>query len=158
LAGGTYTLNDGSTLTSGGLVQVTGGQTTLVVNGTVSAMNLDVVNSYLRIGSNGMLNVAGVFDLEANAELDIDLGGTAPGAGYGQVNVAGTANLAGALVVRFVNDFLPSLSDSFQILTFGSLNGRFARVNLSQAGLPPGEHWDDNGYADGSFTLMVDPN
>lgn len=157
-AGGTYTLNDGSTLTSDGLVRVTGGQTTLVVDGTVSVMNLDVVNSYLRVGSNGVLNVADVFELQANAELDIDLGGTDPGAGYGQVNVAGTANLAGTLVVRFVNHFLPRVGDGFTILTFGALNGRFARVNLSQAGLPPGEHWDDNGYADGSFTLMVDPN
>ena len=81
--GGTYTLDAGSTLTSSGLVQVTGG--TLIVNATVSATDLGVLNGTLRITSNGMLNVAGNYDQQTSGGLVIEIGGTMPGAGYGQL-------------------------------------------------------------------------
>jgi hypothetical protein len=151
--GGTYVLNSGSSLTSAGIVQVTGG--TLEVNATVSVLNLGVLNGTLQIDSNGILNVSGNYDQQTTGTLLIQLGGTTAGAGYGQLNVTGTANIAGPLSVVYVNDYLPSLGDSFQVVTFGGRNGSFSSMSLP--GLPPGEHWA-SAYDPNDFTLTVAPN
>ena len=50
--------------------------------------------------------------------------------------------------------FLPSLGDSYQVLTFGARNGSFSNVDLSQAHLPSGEQWATT-YDPNDFTLTV---
>jgi hypothetical protein len=131
------------------------GKKPLQVNATVPVMSLGVLGGRLEITNNGMLNVGGNFDEQVGANLLIDLGGHVAGAGYGQLNVTGTANLAGNLFVACVNAFLPSLGDSFTLLTFGSRNGSFTGQFLP--GLPPGEHWVST-YDPNDFTLSVVPN
>ena len=61
--------------------------------------------------------------------LVIEIGGDTPGAGYDQVRVSGTATLGGTLEVVLINSFEPSLGDTFDFLTFGTLSGQFAEVH-----------------------------
>ena len=42
------------------------------------------------------------------------------------MNVTGAATLGGALVTSVINGYSPALSDSYQIMTFGSVTGSFA--------------------------------
>ncbi len=143
--GGTQTLANGASLTSAGLVQVNGG--TVVVDAAVSVQSFELDNGALHLTLNGVLNVAGDYTQRASGtNLIIDIGGTTAGAGYGQLNVAGTANLAGTLTVDLTNDFSPSIGDSYQILTFGSRNGDFGTKNLENLG------------TDRHFNPVYDPN
>jgi hypothetical protein len=154
-AGGTHTLNAGATLPSDGLTQITFGAT-VIVTSVVSVANFGVLNGTLDITSTGILNVSGTFDLAVNGVLIVEIGGdTASGTDSGQVNVAGTAGLAGTLVVDLVNDYVPVVGDSYAVLTFGAINGSFHSVFLP--GLAPGRAWDQS-YAGGAFTLTVIPS
>lgn len=63
----------------------------------------------------------------------IEIGGLTPGAGstniddgYDQINITGEADLNGTLEIDLINGFVPSVGDSFQVLTFGSVIGDFA--------------------------------
>ena len=143
--GGTQTLAAGASLTSAGLVQVNGG--TVVVDAAVSVQSFELDNGTLHLTLNGMLNVGGDYSQRATGtNLIIDIGGTTPGAGYGQLNVAGTANLAGTPTVDLTNNFSPSVGDSYRILTFGSRNGVFGTENLQNLG------------TDRHFAPVYDPN
>jgi len=80
-----------------------------------------------------VLNVADYANA-SDATLEIEIGGTNPGPGvpiddgYDQINASGEASLDGTLEVTLINDFVPSLGQTFDFLTFGSLSGAFAEV------------------------------
>ncbi len=89
--------------------------------------------------SPGILTIAGSFFTNLpGGTLAIDIGGRTAGAGYSQLAAGGSAEamLGGTLVVSFVNGFLPSLGDSFTILSFPNVlsKGVFTSCN----GLRPG--------------------
>jgi hypothetical protein len=112
----------------------------LVKNGSGTSMiGFDLNNAgTLHIANTGTLQVAGNFGQSAFGSLQIDIGGTAAGS-FGQLNVNGAASLDGNLTVQLVGGFIPSLGDSFQILTFGTRGDPptdFASENLP-AGLSP---------------------
>src|SRR5262249_43876960 len=140
-AGGTHTLNTGATLPADGLTQVTGG--TVIVTDVVSVANFGLLNGTLRGTATGILNVAGNFDQARGSSLVVEIGGnTGAGVDCGQVNVTGPAGLAGTLSVELVNDYVPVVGDSYQVITFGALNGSFRQVFLP--GLAPGRAWSQS--------------
>jgi len=71
----------------------------------------------------GALTVIGTYT--QTGELDIDLGGRAPGVDYDQLIVTGGANVRGVLRVALNNGFMPALGDDFSVLSFGSHVGTF---------------------------------
>lgn len=73
----------------------------------------------------GILAANSGFNSSASALLNCALGGTTPGMGYGQLQVAGTVTLNGALSVDFTNEFSPALNDAFTVLTAGTRTGTF---------------------------------
>ena len=82
--------------------------------------------------SPGIQNVA-TFTQSAGGTLDIEIGGFTPGPGnpniddgYDQINVTGLATLDGTLSITLINNFTPSLGDTFEILTYASVQGDFA--------------------------------
>lgn len=77
------------------------------------------------IGS-GILAANGGYVSSSNARFNCALGGTAAGAGYGQLQVAGAVTLNGALSVEFINGFVPKPTDTFTVLTGGTREGTFA--------------------------------
>jgi len=74
----------------------------------------------------GIMKASGGYVSSSNALLNCTLSGTTAGTNYGQLQVAGTVTLNGALSVELVNGFSPALNDSFTVLTAGTRNGTFA--------------------------------
>ena len=72
------------------------------------------------------ISIASQAYFDDSSRLDIQLAGAAAGTQYDQVNVAGTATLAGgALNVSLVDGFRPAHNEQFTVLTFGSRSGDF---------------------------------
>ena len=94
-------------------------------------------------------------DFTQNAgALLLEIGGANPGTGYDQLAVGDLATIAGELQVQFVSGFLPSLDQSFQIITAGSLVGNFTSHMLPT--LPNGYSWRVL-YSTNDITLSVLP-
>jgi hypothetical protein len=91
-----------------------------------------------------VLNVLGAVIIDGNYTqtspgiLNLRIGGTTAGNnGYDQLNITGSAALAGTLNVSLINGFSPSSGDVYQIVTFASESGDFDTYNL-----PPMFHPD----------------
>ena len=66
--------------------------------------------------------------------LNLELAGTDPEDGFGQMNVAGSASIAGTLNVDLAAGYAPEAGDSFQIVTAGGgRSGFFASEVLPSA-------------------------
>jgi hypothetical protein len=74
----------------------------------------------------GFVAANGGYASGSAALLNCALGGTTAGSGYGQLQVAGTAALNGALSVVLTNGYVPATNDSFTVLTAGTRTGTFA--------------------------------
>ena len=68
---------------------------------------------------------------------------------YGQFSISGNAALAGTLNVIWLGGFVPAISNSFAVVSYGSRSGVFASLNLPSAAL-----WQSN-YGPTVFTLTV---
>jgi len=93
-------------------------------DGTISG---DVFNAgTIAPGSSaGTLGIQGDLTQSAGGNLEIEIGGTAPSL-FDRLEIGGDADLAGLLVLTFVNDFTPGLNQFFQILEVqGMLTGQF---------------------------------
>ena len=78
--------------------------------------------------SPGVLAVEGNLDKNSNTKTLLELGGTSPGTGddfHDQINVTGTASLAGTLDIELWKDFIPEVGDEFVVLNYGSVQGQF---------------------------------
>jgi hypothetical protein len=85
-----------------------------------------VLNNYGTVDIQaGFVAAYGGYTSGSGALLNCALGGTNSGSGYGQMQVAGTVALNGALSVGLTNGYLPSTNDSFTVLTAGTCNGTF---------------------------------
>lgn len=61
--------------------------------------------------------------------LALNIAGTTQGVNYDYLNVAGTARLAGTLVVNFTNSFVPTSGQKFVLISAaGGLSGAFANL------------------------------
>lgn len=94
-------------------------------NGTINA---NLINSALvKPGqSPGTISVSGNYTQTATGKLEIEIAGTAAGTQYDRFLVTGTATLDGDLAIVRLNNFSPSLSDTFEIVTYASRTGAFA--------------------------------
>ncbi len=59
------------------------------------------------------------------SSLLIELGGLEPGTEFDRIEVENTVTFAGVMEVALLYDFLPSLGDAFEIITFGTRVGEF---------------------------------
>jgi hypothetical protein len=137
-SGGSYT-NSGtiSFKASGANLTVTTGTFTNDPNGVVEGigtMTIGAGASFLNRGSfspglsAGILQFVGNYDNSDTAQLVIEIGGTAVGSTYDRLAVSGSgaADLAGDLVVRQLNSFVPDPNDLFIIMTTtGGYSGSF---------------------------------
>jgi hypothetical protein len=74
--------------------------------------------------SAGQIMVTGDYNQSSNSTMIVDAGGSEPGQ-FDQVQVGGTANLAGALQFHTLNGFAPLPDDPFNPIGYGTLNGNF---------------------------------
>ena len=80
-------------------------------------------------GAAASLAISGNYTQTSTGALNVELGGTTAGTLYDQLNVSGTAVLAGSVNIALINGFTPSSGNTFQIMTFGSVSGTFATYN-----------------------------
>jgi hypothetical protein len=106
----------------------------------------------LTIGAGCTFTVSGNYTQTATGTLDVQLGGSPASGQFGKLVVSGTATLDGTLSVSLVNNFSPSLGQSFTITTYSSHTGMFASTKLQ----PPGNGlaWQVQ-YNTGSVVLQV---
>lgn len=115
----------------------------LAVNGGTFAPGLGTAISTI---SNNLLMTSGI--------LQLDLGGAAPGTGFDQLLVGGSASIAGALQVQLTSGFVPTLYQTFDILMANDLTGVFSINSLPT--LPNGLAWRVL-YSTHSISLAVRP-
>lgn len=109
-----YEIATGQTFSGTGTLQ-----TNLTNAGTISPGN-----------SPGTLTIDGDYSQVSSGSLSIELGGTTANTDYDQLIVTGAAELDGTLDVSLIDEFTPSLGDSFTILTYASHIGSFETMNL----------------------------
>ncbi len=88
------------------------------------------------------------------SNLIMELAGAAPGSGYDQLSIDGTARLDGVLTVALLNDFVPRPGETFVLLDSQSLVGGFDSVALPA--LANGLGWEVT-QAGGQLLLTVAP-
>lgn len=75
----------------------------------------------------GTITITGNYTQTAAGALDIGLGGAASGQ-FGQLAVTGTASLNGPLNLTLLTGFVPTDTESFTALTYGTHSGTFPTV------------------------------
>jgi hypothetical protein len=86
--------------------------------------------------STATLTVQGDYTQNSDGLMRIEIGGTAPGTGYDQLQVSGAAAIAGNLDVWLVNGFTPAVGQTFRIVNANSFLGGFSSIaGPSQAGI-----------------------
>lgn len=72
----------------------------------------------------------GNINLASTSTLVMELGGTAPGSGYDQLQSTGALAFGGTLQVSLINDFPPSAGQSFNLFDWASTSGNFTSLQL----------------------------
>ena len=86
--------------------------------------------------SPGIFSVQGDYTQNSDGLLGIEIGGTNSGTDYDQLQVSGTATIAGTLQVRLMNGFTPTVGQTYRIVNAGSFSGGFSSITQpSQAGI-----------------------
>jgi len=127
---------------TGGMINLNGGNLTftneavfgggsVVGTGTISGNVRNNGATFAPGFSPGKITVSGNYTQGANGILTLEIGGAAPGTQYDQLQVSGTAALAGTLNVSAINGFQPAQGDTFQLLAGGSFTGAFSTINTT---------------------------
>jgi hypothetical protein len=126
-----YTQSAGVTRLSGGIlssaapIAINGGR--LEGNGMVIGGKLvNAAEVSPGVSAPGSISVAGAYEQGPAGRLTIQLGGLTPASQFDRLTVSGAAALDGTLAVSLANGFVPTLGDSFEVMTFASHTGQFA--------------------------------
>jgi hypothetical protein len=130
---GTLTTNSGLTIQGGSLL----GKGTFTGDVTSSG----VVMPGDAVGQTGILTQSGHYTQNAGGELDVSIGGHTVGGQYDKLAVSSAAALGGTLRITLINGFVPTIGDTFQILTAGSRSNTFATVIGN--GINSSEHFQE---------------
>jgi hypothetical protein len=143
------------TVTSSGLIHIAGQQLVIPQNQSVGGSGTiegDVQNngSIAPGSSPGAIAVTGNYTQAQTGSLLMEIAGVGP-ENFDALNITGGANLDGLLNVSLLDGFVPSASDSFAILTAGSLSGAFDNVAGGHLDITGGTF--DVAYSPGGVTL-----
>ncbi len=78
--------------------------------------------------SAGVLTLNGVYIQNAQGVIEIELGGLSQGTQYDWLKINGNANLGGELRISYINNFIPSVGNSFTIINYQSHSNNFQTV------------------------------
>jgi hypothetical protein len=132
---------DGTLSASIDPVMITGGR----LHGSGTIQNDVLCSGGVAPGSSaGTLTVNGDYTQTGTATCYIELAGHDAGQ-YDRLQVSGQASLAGRLIVKSINGYVPAIGDHFTIMTFGSRVGAFTL----ETGCPgEGLQYETHYYAD----------
>jgi hypothetical protein len=128
IGGATYTFEQTALVNGAGTVQTVLGSTLNVAGGLMvepNVLNAGTLNP--AAGVAGGVSISGDFS-QGTGRLNIELGGLTPGTDFDQLNVNGTATLAGTLNITLIGGFSPNAGDSFRILSYGARVGTFGTI------------------------------
>jgi hypothetical protein len=153
---GTITVTKGSTLQNGGDsyvqsagtttvdgtfaavdsgINITGGSIlgagTLTANVTVGGSGTTPTISAGDSGKAGLLLITGTYTQLSTGTMNSFIGGTTVGTQYSQLQVDGTATLAGTLTVALASGFTPTVGSTFTVLTAGTVTGTFSNSTIA---------------------------
>ncbi len=120
-AGGTGTL-----LNANGALDISNGASALAEGSMTGAVSNQGTLGFF--GAPSVITITGNYTQSSAGVLDVDFGGTSL-TEYDQLQVSGTATLAGTLNVDLINGFTISPLQEFQIVTYGTVSGTFATNN-----------------------------
>jgi hypothetical protein len=129
-------VENGSVLTLSGGVSINAG--TLSSNGTIQG-NVTNTGTLLADPGHAIFAIEGDLAQPSAGAMRFTLAGTVPGTTHDQINITGTAQLAGTLQL-LLSGFTPVEGNSFTLLTYSELVGRFTTELLPS--LPVGLSWD----------------
>ena len=153
---GTMTVGGGSGFGTPGIYTQTGGMTTL--DGVLSAPTGFALEKGTLLGTgmiagpltaaasvtagdspskSGILSVSS-YSQTSTGSLNIPISSTVAGSGYGQLASSNGVTLAGKLVIKRVNGYVPPIGSTFTIVKGSAISGQFASVNL---GINSHEHF-----------------
>lgn len=172
--GGTLTLTGTSTYTGSTTVNVG----SLVVNGNISTSNLTSVTNGTTLSGTGTVGDLTVFsggtvapgnspgklsvgdtNLLVGSNLALELTGATPGSGYDQLDVTGSATLAGML--SLTTSFTPSNGALFFILLndgTDAINGTFAGLDNNQTFSSGGQSFQISYFGDSGASSFTGGN
>ena len=122
------------TVTSGTLTNAAGGTITSLdgINPggtrTLSAVLNNQGTLSVNPGAAGTLSLLG--SLTNSGTVSLDLGGLTAGSQYDLLTISGAANLAGTLDVTTFGGFVPTIGNTFTVMTYASRSGSFTTPNL----------------------------
>jgi autotransporter-associated beta strand protein len=121
------------------------------------AGNIRLSGAYNPGASPGIGRFDGNLTLGAAATLVLELVGLTAGTEHDALDVAGRLTLEdGILQLALLGGYVPSAGNSFALLSWGALSGRFGDVRLPA--LPGGLGWDTTQlYADGTVQVVPEP-
>ena len=155
--GGSYTQTAGTTTVDGTLTAPTGlnlQKGTLEGKGTLAAAISSTGTVVVGDSTSkaGVLTVTGSYSQQASGVVDMAIGGTTIGSQYSQMAVSNGVGLDGTLTIKLINSFVPTIGDTFTILTGSAVTGQFTKVTGSN--INSGEHFEVN-YTPTAVTLTV---
>jgi autotransporter-associated beta strand protein len=117
----------GSNTFSGGL-EVDAGVLQAAAASALGKGDVYLAGGTLVSGATAPVTVAGAFTELADGTLELHIGGS----GAGRLTVAGTMTLAGGtLTVTFAPGQSPSVGDTLNVISAGSIKGRFASISVN---------------------------
>lgn len=130
---GTTTI-DGTLMASSG-INATGGTIqgagkligNVSVGGTGTTPTLNIGDS----GKAGLLAITGTYTQLSTGATNAFIGGTTVGTQYSQLQVSGTATLAGTLTVALASGFTPTIGSTFTVLTASGISGTFSNSTIA---------------------------
>ncbi len=127
-AAGSTILKNGATLN--GDVTLTGG--TIRGSGTVSGTTFTNSGGTLAPGASpGVINISGNYVQTSSGVLEIEVGGpNSANPDYDQLNISGSATLAGTLRATLISGFIPDFSENYQFMTYASKIGDFGTYQM----------------------------
>lgn len=126
IAGGTIIVGDTTDL-EGGTLDGTG---SIDGSGGINDKGANIEAGSETPGSGtGILSLNVPLTQGAGAAITALISGTKAGKQYDQINSTSSITLGGTLNLKFGNGFTPTPSDSFDILNFSSVTGKFSTVN-----------------------------
>jgi hypothetical protein len=127
-----YTQTAGTTRLNGGSLRFD--QTAAIQGGTLAGTGMitgNVNNSGGAVApglSPGLLTITGGYTQGASAMFNVEIGGLDPGTQFDKLAVSGNAMLNGTLAIALTKGFVPSLGQSFEVMTFATRSGDFTTV------------------------------
>jgi hypothetical protein len=136
--GTSYTQTGGKTTHDGmltGAVNVNSG--TLLGAGTITGkvsvggMKVGAMLSIGDAGLAGQMKITGSYTQTANGKLSTAIGGTTVITQYSQLKVMGAATLSGTLAAPLIGSFVPTVGQTFTVLSAGSIAGTFSNTTIA---------------------------